>query len=52
MIMFHKAILYISWCKCLQYYIFFISNMRCYKLHLDNFKGDFLNLLIICLPDL
>ncbi len=34
------------------YKTFLISNMYCYELRLDNFKGDFLNILIYLHPQI
>ncbi len=36
--MLHEDILYISYHKCIKNYFLIINN------HLDNFKGDFLNI--------
>ncbi len=41
--MFNKYVLYISYHKYIKT-MFLISNMHCLELHLDNFKGDFLNI--------
>ncbi len=41
--MFHEDILYISYHKYITTSIL-ISNMHRLELHLDNFKGDFLNI--------
>ncbi len=40
--MFHEDILYISYRRHIKTE-FLISNMHCQELHLDNFKGSFLN---------
>ncbi len=49
--MFHEDILYISCHKYIKTY-FLISNMHCYELNLDNFKDDFLNILIFLHPQI
>ncbi len=41
--MFHEDILYISYCKYIKT-SFLIGNMHSYELHLDNYKGDFINI--------
>ncbi len=41
--MFYEDILYISYRKYIKT-SFFINNMHCWELHLDNFKGDLVNI--------
>ncbi len=49
--MFHEDILEISYHKSFKT-LFLISNMHCLELHLDNFKGDFLNIYLFLLPQI
>ncbi len=49
--MFNEYILYILYRKYIKQ-IFLISNMHCYKLHLKNFNGDFLNISIFLHPQI
>ncbi len=49
--MFHEDILYISYLKYIKT-SFLISNMHGKELHLNNFKGDFLNIVIFLHPQI
>ncbi len=44
--MFHEDILYISYHEYIYIHLISISNMHCWGLNLDNFKGDYLNIQI------